>query len=340
MDDNKGPIVVRPRVQVVPVEIREPRDRTESPLFLYLASLNSQRSRYTMEQAMLTVVKVMSKGTITDPYAYPYWDLTRSKVLALRAYLKEKYEPRTVNTYMSAFKGTMRECWRQGYMDRDTLERLIDFKTLPESQVPSGHVPTHDQYLELIGECLKEETDRGIEDAAIITTMYYTGLRKAEVINLKLTAIEELEVDGKELYAFTIKGKGDKVRKVYLPKSHGGSFTLWLNIRREALVMGTFDYVFTSPYAQNHQAPLNNQYIYDMLWARQRNLWGWGYTSPEWFRPHDWRRAFVTRLLRQGIDVLQVSKLAGHSQVDTTRRYDLREEEELSRVILQSVQGF
>lgn len=45
-------------------------------------------------------------------------------------------------------------------------------------------------------------------------------------------------------------------------------------------------------------------------------------------RPHDARRTWLTGLLKQGVDVFIVSRLAGHSLVETTKRYDMRDEEE------------
>jgi len=45
------------------------------------------------------------------------------------------------------------------------------------------------------------------------------------------------------------------------------------------------------------------------------------------FTPHDLRRTFVSRLLDSGVDIAIVAKMAGHSNIQTTARYDRRPEE-------------
>ena len=40
--------------------------------------------------------------------------------------------------------------------------------------------------------------------------------------------------------------------------------------------------------------------------------------------PHDMRRTFVSDLLSEGVDLATVSRMAGHEDTNTTRRYDRR----------------
>lgn len=48
-------------------------------------------------------------------------------------------------------------------------------------------------------------------------------------------------------------------------------------------------------------------------------------------RPHDARRSCATILLLKGVDPFIVSRILGHSQIETTLRYDIRPEQDTAR---------
>jgi site-specific recombinase XerD len=72
---------------------------------------------------------------------------------------------------------------------------------------------------------------------------------------------------------------------------------------------------------------MSSQSIYDLVGKRAREA------QIENCRPHDLRRTFVTRLLESGVDIHTVSQLAGHSDIQTTARYDLRDQSEQRKAI-------
>ena len=70
---------------------------------------------------------------------------------------------------------------------------------------------------------------------------------------------------------------------------------------------------------------LTPQAIYHLLAVRGKRA------RVKFFTPHDLRRTFVSNLLDAGVDIATVAKMAGHSNIQTTARYDRRPEEAKQR---------
>jgi len=49
-------------------------------------------------------------------------------------------------------------------------------------------------------------------------------------------------------------------------------------------------------------------------------------TAQATIKPHDLRRSFATHLFEKGEDALTVGRLMGHTSVNTTKAYDMRDE--------------
>jgi site-specific recombinase XerD len=74
---------------------------------------------------------------------------------------------------------------------------------------------------------------------------------------------------------------------------------------------------------------LRGEAVRYILQKRQRQAGLTGIT------PHDFRKGYVSELLRAGVDVFTVQRLAGHADAVTTARYDRRGEEERRRAVAQ-----
>jgi integrase len=70
---------------------------------------------------------------------------------------------------------------------------------------------------------------------------------------------------------------------------------------------------------------LRGEAVRYILQRRQRQAGLTGIT------PHDFRKGYVSELLRAGVDVFTVPRLAGHADAVTTARYDRRGEDERRR---------
>ena len=120
-----------------------------------------------------------------------------------------------------------------------------------------------------------------------------------------------------------MRGKRSKQRMAYLGDGAIAALTGWLEIRGKDT--GPLFVSVKRGGHLRHGRRLSPQSIYYLLKVRAKRA---GVKS---FTPHDLRRTFVSRLLDAGVDIAIVAKMAGHSNIQATARYDRRPEEAKQR---------
>jgi site-specific recombinase XerD len=147
-------------------------------------------------------------------------------------------------------------------------------------------------------------------DLAILTVLYATGLRVSELVGLKRNQVSVVSAE------FSVKGKGGKVRPVFLTEQACQDLEDYLGARQD-----------TNPYLfiRHFKKPELDSNIKQPLTARsvQRILVHFaqaaGITKP--ISPHKLRNCFATDLLRNGADLRSVQAMLGHSSIATTQIY-------------------
>jgi site-specific recombinase XerD len=143
--------------------------------------------------------------------------------------------------------------------------------------------------------------------------MYSGGLRREEITKLDIT--DYAERGGKLI----VRGKRSKERTAYLAEGAIAALADWMSVRG-AEVVGPLFLAVTKSGKIMYSRRLTPQAIYVLLMRRAKRA------GVESFSPHDLRRTFVSDLLDAGVDLATVAKMAGHSNVQTTARYDRRPE--------------
>lgn len=162
-------------------------------------------------------------------------------------------------------------------------------------------------------------TDNAIRDKAILMFLFDTGLRGSE-----LTALNYGDVDLHTGSVIVRHGKGDKFRVVFMGKK-----TL-KQMRR---------YVNTLPKMEAGD-PLFQNTSYERLAFQglrmmvQRRANDAGLPKPPGL--HDFRRAFARQCLKNGMDLITVSRLLGHSNVAVTQRYIYQDDLDLAQAYSQA----
>jgi site-specific recombinase XerD len=279
-----------------------PVSQPKNPAISYLHAL-SKPSRRVMRTALENVARL--GGVSWQELA---WEtLLPEHTQFIRTELAEKYHYATANRHLSALRGVLRECWRQGLMDSDTYHRCIDIKPIAGSDLPAGRDLDDTEIRELLLDAMSEKKVIGTRDAAIIGILYMTGLRRAELVRLDMEDYQ----DGR----FIINGKGNKQRIVHVKNKGAKLLERWISER--GVLPGPL-FCPMDKHGNISIEPITTQGIYIMLKRRGKRL---GIVD---FSPHDFRRTFVGNLLDAGVDIATVSKMAGHSDIRTTQRYDRR----------------
>ena len=286
----------------------------QHPAAVYLAGLSAS-SKVTMRWALDTVAELMGAP---DAAAVDWSRMRYQHATAIRGHLAEHYAPATANMILSALRGVAKAAWRLGQMTAEEYQRVADVKSIRGSTLPAGrHLPLGELWA-LMRVCINDPSPAGVRDAAIIAILYAGGLRRAELVSLDVEDYDAAEGSLK------VTGKGRKERLV--PVNNGAKDALddWLLIRG-----GELGPLFWAIDKGGNLRPgrLTTQAIYNLLQKRA------GQAEVNHLSPHDMRRTFVSELLDAGADIATVQKLAGHSNVNTTARYDRRGEEAKRRAI-------
>lgn len=288
-----------------------------SPVDAYLNQLNSS-SRRAMTSAVDSVADILSNGRV-NARELRWHELEPQHVSALRGRLLRLYSPATSNRYLSALRGVMKEAWRQGWIDRDSMERAIDVAPVRGAREPRGRIVSRAELGKLFDVCRSDENAAaGWRDLALLALLYGTGIRRAEAANASLDA---LDLDDGSL---KLIGKGDKERRVYLPSGVVDALRRWLDYR------GDGEGRLFAKVWQNGRVELSGisaDLVYQIL--RKRHL-GAGLKP---FTPHDLRRSCISEMLDKGVDIATVAKQVGHSSIQTTARYDRRDEDAQRRAM-------
>ncbi|EKD76721.1 MAG: hypothetical protein ACD_43C00010G0001 [uncultured bacterium] len=148
-------------------------------------------------------------------------------------------------------------------------------------------------------------------DKAIIELLFSTGLRVSELAHLK---IGDINLKREE---FSIRGKGSKVRVVFLSEQAKYWLQQYLNLRHD-----TSPYLFVAHdralKAREHEIvqPLTSRSIERLVQKYAKSV---GIMKK--ITPHTLRHSYATDLLRNGADIRSVQSMLGHSSITTTQIY-------------------
>jgi len=258
----------------------------------------------------LTIIKSLSTHTvnayINDLESFQNFlnqistDLLHSTSEELIEYLKSIKNPRTQNRHLSSINGFYNFC--NQYFDTNTIPKA-SFAKLPKN------LPKYLSNEQIMNNLtlIDRTKELGLRDYAMILFLYATGVRVSELIQIKKNDIEDNLI--KVLYA-----KGSKQRVVPIAKTALNALYEYLNSRKNKS-----DYLFI-----NYQGNALSRISVYKITKKYFNV-----------SPHVFRHSYATSLILGGADLMVVSELLGHTNIETTQIYTHIQQQHLNETIKQ-----
>ncbi|KPK77300.1 MAG: hypothetical protein AMJ89_02675 [candidate division Zixibacteria bacterium SM23_73] len=206
--------------------------------------------------------------------------------------LNEGIMPATVNRELSVLKRAFNLAISWDMADENPVQR-VKFLRKPE---PRERILTEDEEMRLFKACTEHLKP-------IVMTALRTGMRKAEIANLRWNQVDlinrEIEV---------VRTKSGKKRIIPISED------LYQMLRQLRATKENSDFVFQ--YVDQRTGERKHLRFFRRSFenaCRRANIEG--------FTFHDLRHTFASRLVRAGVDLITVKDLLGHYSVKTTERY-------------------
>ncbi len=218
---------------------------------------------------------------------------------------KEGITPQTSSRYLSSLKGFFLFLLKQNYIEQNPTIKLSSTKK--ERNLPA--VLTFDEIEVILNQPSVEPNNKlGIRDKSILETMYSSGLRVSELLNLKISDLF-LEED-----IIRVLGKGSKQRLVPI----GSSAKHWLNeyFKNSRHKLANNLKSKNIIYLNSRGSKLSRMAVWKIVrkYCEMANI-------EKEVHPHTFRHSFATHLLEGGADLRAVQEMLGHADISTTQIY-------------------
>jgi integrase/recombinase XerD len=243
--------------------------------------------------------------------------IERVHLVAYRNFLQEKeMAPKSINRKFSSLSS---------YFDFLVEKGIALINPTHSIRRPRQEVLRHtqdlsDQQVSRLFQAIDENTISGPLHKAIIVLLFSTGIRKAELINLRLQSFKK--IDGHQVIEFRAKG-GKYLTKVLHPHCVEvlNDYLLWME--KQGRSLKSEDYFFRptrnpkDPRALDGKlAPTSIDYIIH-TYCLKAGIEGR-------ITPHSARATYIGSALESGVDLFRVSQDVGHASVKTTQEYNKR----------------
>ncbi|MEW7280460.1 tyrosine-type recombinase/integrase [Aquimarina sp. 2201CG1-2-11] len=224
---------------------------------------------------------------------------------------------RTVNRKVSSLKTYYKFLLKTEQIDKNPLQKHKALKVAKKLQVPFSIEEVED-VLKMLDD---DQSFEGVRDKLIVEIFYATGIRRVELVNIKLSDIDV----GKRVVK--VLGKRNKERYVPLLPVVLETLKRYLDVRSDLFGEREASFLFLTKKGVK---------IYETLVYRVINNYFSKASSKVKKSPHILRHSFATHLLNEGANLNAVKELLGHSSLAATQIYTHHSVAQLTKVYKQS----
>jgi len=212
------------------------------------------------------------------------------------------------------YRFVLGERWRE-----DDPSRRVD---APKQGRPLPKVLTRAEIDALIAAAAARDGAAGLRLAALIETIYASGLRVSEAVSLTLAALAH------DPAYLMVRGKGGKERLAPLNRPARTAIKAFLDVRKSFIPKGVKQSPWLFP-SRGKAGRLTARRFAQLLDEAARDAG----VDPAKVSPHVLRHAFATHLLEGGADLRVVQTLLGHADIATTQIYTHVAEDRLREIV-------
>lgn len=223
---------------------------------------------------------------------------------------EKKIAKRSINRKLSSLRSFYLFLLKVGEIKTSPLENIQSLKFYAEKQIPFSEEEMADQQREV-----NRPAKKSLLKELIVETLYQTGIRRDELVNLLL---ENVDFSKSEI---KVIGKGNKARVIPISKKLSTLMAEYLLIRKP--LEAYTEYFFINAKGKK----LNDKFVYSTV-----NTYLSLVTSKKKKSPHILRHSFATHVLEYGAEISKVKMIMGHSSLASTQVYTSANIEQLKKV--------
>lgn len=208
---------------------------------------------------------------------------------------------RSINRILSSCRGFYKSAYRDKKIPSNpfsTIKNSHDYSKLPTFL-------SHEEASSFISKC-DDESDSfiNIRNLSIITLLYSTGGRRAEIQSIN---IQDIDFYNSQI---RIKGKGNKERLLYITKDAESILKQYITERNKKILHTDALYI-------NNRGNRLSLTSFNNIFAAFEKKSG----INKHVTPHTMRHSAATQLMNNGMDIRILQELLGHSSISTTGIY-------------------